>query len=213
MRDDFKQFYRMVVGEALAHAGLTGAEYAVMGWLVLEYSGTPDELARRCLRDHPNSAPTPYLDAVNSLVTRGFAWVLDAERIQAMRAEAERNDIPRVDWMPDNCFQLGDVDLTETGYLTYRDADFKIAGGIAVDSLESGWVDDERGTVNVYAPGDSWGMVCRVGEVVRRLSDEEKRILGVQAATRVGRWRPNRFVTHPSGMCVRIDYGSVRPAG
>src|SRR6476469_7010433 len=157
MRDDFKEFYRVIVREGLAHSGLTEAEYAIMGWLVLEYSGIPDELARRCLRDEPSADPSPYLYAIKSLISRSFALVLDAKRIRAMRAEVERNDIPVLDWMPENCFQPGDVDLTEAGYRTYRDAHCKIAGHVATELLESGWIDDERETIQVYSLIDSWG--------------------------------------------------------
>lgn len=209
MREDFQVYYEAALSLALAYPGLTVAEYRVMSALVSDYSDTSSGLAKyiSAINEEPFDEALSQ-KSVASLIQKGYVCVLDADLISRMRTEIAREDIASLDYlMPDNCFHPGEVDLTEQGYLAYRDVTMKVYGMRLVYDNEAGWVDNGQGNVKVYA-GLDWSLYTKLGQAIESLIDDGKQILAVQKPFGVGRYRPNRFITFQGGLCVMVEYAN-----
>ena len=207
MRTENGQDDEVKLREALARVNLTEVEWAVMCRLVADDSATPDSLAQSCLLYQPEVDIAPYLAAVDTLLKQGYALVLDAEHVAAMWAEIAREDIHTLTGIVySNCYSPGNVDLTSEGYFVFREIVPKVFGPMHLEFNESGIVDDDEGTLRVYGESANWGVYARVGEAAWALAREGKRIRTVHPPVPIGEWRPNRFLTHPSGVCVCIEY-------
>lgn len=207
MSNDFQEYYQAALPLALAYPGLTEAEYEVMGALVSEFSDTPAGLSKYISAINNKEFEEDLArQAVTGLIQKGYAHILNAEQITRMREGIAREDFPALDLiLPDNCFHPGEVDLTERGYFAYREVIMKVYGKILIYHNEAGWVDDDRGTIKVYA-GLDWALYTNVGQAIESLTEDGKQILAVHNAICIGRYRPNRFITFPFGLCVIIEY-------
>lgn len=214
MRYDFQEHYQTTLYKALHQAGLTRIEYHILGLLTDEYSVASASIAGILnALNHEEVAETIYERAIASLLRKEYVCILTTEHIEALRLKFARENIPALCRIMEDCMNPGDVDLTEEGYLVFRDTVAKVHGHTHIEINESGWIDDEQGKIAIYASMDTWAMDMRIGQAVQNIIGEGQQILTIHKTVSIGQWRPNRFITYPYGNCVLIEYAPPSKEG
>jgi hypothetical protein len=140
-----------------------------------------------------------YLRAIDQCIARSWLTILTPEHFEREVRRLGQSPLPEI---MDTCYGPGAVDFTEAGFYFHRQLLTEMFGPafLEQDYYGCNW-DEGRTTLDFYATDEDR---CRewleaIGQDITKFLTGPARVVGVEEPRPIGPWKPDRFLTLPSG--------------